>query len=134
MFVGYYVRASNRPHVNWVNAEFIVMALHFWLFIPFLLVSFVITAVYLKNTFQQSDRSTDIFSLLLSTIGFGGIVIGTSLASNLGWLSLPVAACLIVGIVAVELYLARQTHLATPVLNVSVFKSKAFSIGTAMVI
>lgn len=106
----------------------------FWLFIPFLLVSFVITAVYLKNTFQQSDSSTDIFSLLLSTIGFGGIVIGTSLASNLGWLSLPVAACLIVGIVAVGLYVARQTHLATPVLNVSVFKSKAFSIGTAMVI
>ena len=48
--------------------------------------------------------SIDVLSVILSTIGFGGIVYGFSVSGDLGWTSATVLGTIIVGLVAIILF------------------------------
>lgn len=75
----------------------------------------------------------DFISIVLSIIAFSGLISGASFASHMGWLSLPVLACLIIGIIALILYVRRQLKLKVPVLNMKVFKHRNFTLGAMLV-
>lgn len=62
----------------------------FWLFIPFLLVALLFALTSLENVGQLSRPHVDVLSIVESAIGCSGLVIGASLSSRDGWLSLPV--------------------------------------------
>ncbi|MCX2455762.1 DHA2 family efflux MFS transporter permease subunit [Lacticaseibacillus nasuensis] len=105
----------------------------FWLFVPVLAIAFVLTAIAMENIYPQTGQKIDWLSILESTVGFGGIVIGTSMASDAGWLALPVLFALIVGIIGLVAYALRQLHTETPMLNLRVFNNRAFTTGTLLV-
>lgn len=105
----------------------------FWLFVPFLAIAFVFAAFNLDNVYQQTKTPVDWLSIIASTIGFAGIVIGASMASDAGWLSAKVLIALVIGIVALVLYARRQLHLEAPMLNLRVFKTRRFTVGTLIV-
>lgn len=105
----------------------------FWLFIPFLLIAFIITAVAMSNVYAQTKAPLDWWSILASALGFGGIVIGTSFASDAGWLSPKVIVSVIIGVVALGWYVRRQRQLSSPMLDLRVFNTKAFTVGTLLV-
>ncbi|MBD5807265.1 DHA2 family efflux MFS transporter permease subunit [Limosilactobacillus walteri] len=105
----------------------------FWLFIPFLLIALFFAITSLENIGELTKPHVDVLSILESAIGCSGIVIGASLASRDGWLSFSVLGSLIVGIVVLGLYVYRQLHLATPILNLRIFKTPAFAIGSSLV-
>lgn len=75
----------------------------------------------------------DFISIVLSIIAFSGLISGASFASHMGWLSLPVLACLIIGIIALIFYVRRQLKLKVPVLNMKVFKHRNFTLGAILV-
>ena len=66
-------------------------------------------------------------------IGFSGLVIGASLASRDGWLSLPVLSALVIGIIVLACYAHRQLHIDEPILNLKLFKTPAFTTGSILV-
>lgn len=105
----------------------------FWLLVPFLAVAFILTAIAMDNAFEQQSIPIDWPAIALSTIGFGGIVIGTSLASDAGWLSVRVLLALVVGLAALALYARRQLNQNSPMLNLNAFKNRAFTTGTLLV-
>lgn len=105
----------------------------FWLLVPFLAVAFVLTAIAMDNAFEQKAVPVDWPSILLSTIGFAGIVVGTSMASDAGWLSARVIIALIVGVAALATYAVRQLNQSAPMLNLNAFKNRAFTTGTLLV-
>lgn len=105
----------------------------FWLFIPFLLVALIFAITSLENVGKLTKPHVDVLSIIESAIGCSGIVIGASLASRDGWLSLTVLGSLIIGIIVLILYAHRQLHLTTPILNLRVFKTPAFAIGSSLV-
>ncbi len=105
----------------------------FWLFIPFLAVALIFALTSLENVGQVTRPHVDILSIIESAVGCSGLVIGASLSSRDGWLSLPVLTALIVGIVVMIFYIHRQLHLETPILNLRVFKTRAFAIGSTLV-
>ncbi len=105
----------------------------FWLFVPFLLIAFIFAARNLDNVYQQTHTPVDWISIIESTVGFAGIVIGATFASDKGWLSVPVLAALIIGLVSLYLYAHRQLHLAKPMLNLHVFNTRRFTVGTLLV-
>ncbi|WP_318766146.1 DHA2 family efflux MFS transporter permease subunit [Lactiplantibacillus carotarum] len=105
----------------------------FWLFIPFLVIAFILTLLFVDNVFEREQAPIDALSVIESVIGFGGIVVGASRASDAGWLSMQVIAFLIVGVIGLALYTHRQLHLDKPILNLRVFKNSAFTIGTILV-
>lgn len=105
----------------------------FWLFIPFLAVALIFAITSLENVGDVTRPHVDVLSILESAIGCSGIVIGASLSSRDGWLSLPVLGSLIIGIVVLVLYVHRQLNLETPILNLKIFKIPAFAVGSALV-
>ena len=106
-----------------------------WIFFFFAIVSaaaIVVTGIYMVNPYQLTKPKIDGISCLTSVIGFGGIVLGVSLISDLGF-SVPVILTLIVGIVSIILYARRQMRMETPILDLRALAVPEFRTGTALV-
>ncbi|KRK88543.1 DHA2 family efflux MFS transporter permease subunit [Lentilactobacillus sunkii] len=105
----------------------------FWLFIPFLVVAFILAAKFLPNVGTITKPKIDWFSIILSAIGFGGLVAGVSLASDSGWGSPQVLGSLVVSVIVLGWYIRRQLSSETPILNFRVFKKSQFTVGSILV-
>lgn len=105
----------------------------FWAFVPFLVIALLFAIFGLKNVGELTKPKVDVLSLLESIIGFSGIVMGVSFASEQCWASPLVLGSLIVGIVVLALYVKRQLTLAEPVLNLKIFAIPAFRTGAVLV-
>jgi DHA2 family lincomycin resistance protein-like MFS transporter len=54
----------------------------FWVTLPFLMFSLIFGIIYSRNVNEPRKVSIDILSVVLSTIGFGGIVYGVSVSGD----------------------------------------------------
>ncbi|MED1666503.1 DHA2 family efflux MFS transporter permease subunit [Brevibacillus laterosporus] len=102
-----------------------------WLFIvliPFVLVVILLANKYLMNVAETSKAKLDMFSILLSTIGVGGILFGFSSAGSKGWDDVTVLTTTIVGIIITALFCIRQIKSKDPLLNLTIFKYKIFTL------
>ncbi len=104
----------------------------FWVTVPFLLFSFIFGYIYLPNVNEVRNISLDVLSIILSTIGFGGIVYGFSVSGDAGWTSATVLGSIIVGLVAIILFAIRQTKMVHPMMNLKAFKYPLFVLGVIM--
>ncbi len=106
-----------------------------WIFavtLPFLVFSLLMGLKFIPNVNEVRDVKIDILSVVLSTLAFGGIVYGVSVAGDLGWTSTTVFVAIAVGIVALILFCVRQIKMPVPVLNLKAFKYPAFVLGVVM--
>ncbi|WP_280517126.1 hypothetical protein [Lederbergia sp. NSJ-179] len=89
---------------------------------------------YLKNITDVTKPRIDLLSVLLSTIGFGGVVFGFSKAGegSEGWSSMVVITSIVIGLVALVLFILRQ-NISDPMLNLSVFKYPMYVIGMLLI-
>ncbi|MFJ8259144.1 DHA2 family efflux MFS transporter permease subunit [Peribacillus asahii] len=104
----------------------------FWVQVPFLLFSFIFGFMYLPNVNEVRKVSIDALSVILSTIGFGGIVYGFSVSGVNGWTSTTVLGSIIIGLIAVILFAVRQMKMKTPMMNLRAFKYPMFVLGVFM--
>lgn len=104
----------------------------FWFTIPFLLFSLIFGYIYIPNVNETRQVSIDIVSVVLSTIGFGGVVYGVSVGGDHGWTSMTVIGTIIVGVIALILFAIRQMKMENPMLNLKAFKYPLFVLGLAM--
>ena len=77
---------------------------------------------------QVTERSAslDTASLVLSTLGFGGLLFGISNASSAGLASPVVWGCAIAGAILIAIFLKRQTKVGKPLINLRILQSKRF--------
>ncbi|MFS0728006.1 MDR family MFS transporter [Paenibacillus sp. 1P07SE] len=107
----------------------------FYLVLPFAVFSVIFAAVFLKNVSTVTRPKVDILSIVLSTIGFGGIVFGFSSAGKSGEFTSPdVYLSLIAGAIALTLFVWRQLRSETPMLDFRAFKFPMFAISTVLLI
>ncbi len=102
-----------------------------WLFIgliPLVVIVIALAFKYLVNVSETSKSKLDVVSVLLSTVGFGLILYGFSIAGSKGWDDVLVILCLGIGIVVTALFCIRQVRSDDPLLNLSVFKNKIFTL------
>lgn len=104
----------------------------FWVTPPFLLFSLIFGFAYLRNVNEIRKVSIDAASVILSTIGFGGIVYGVSVAGNMGWTSTTVIGTIAVGLLALIAFSVRQTRMKNPMLNMKAFQYPLFILGMLM--
>lgn len=124
------------PAVGPVLSGIIVQALNWrWLFftiLPFSIIALILGSIFLENVTELSKPHLDLVSVLLSTIGFGGLIYG---ASNLGSGTPAFAAIpLLVGVLALVLFGLRQAGLKEPMLDLHAFTYPMFTIGTLLII
>lgn len=104
----------------------------FWVTVPFLLFSLIFGLIYLPNVSEIRKVSIDALSVMLSTIGFGGIVYGFSVSGVEGWTSGTVLGTIIVGVLAILLFAIRQMKMEHPMLNLRAFRYPLFVLGVIM--
>ncbi|OMD62475.1 DHA2 family efflux MFS transporter permease subunit [Paenibacillus odorifer] len=101
-----------------------------WLFIgliPLVLIVIALALKYLVNVSETSKSKLDVISVLLSTVGFGLILYGFSSAGSKGWDDVIVILTLGIGVVVTAVFCLRQIKSDDPLLNLSVFKNKVFT-------
>jgi len=107
-----------------------------WIFIiiiPLAAVSVVTGWLFLKNVTEKKRRGLDVFSLALSTVGFGGLLYGINeLCLSSSGLSTG-AAALAAGAAALVAFVVRQLKVPDPLLDVRVFRSPMFSLGMLLI-
>ncbi|GKU83567.1 DHA2 family efflux MFS transporter permease subunit [Niallia sp. NCCP-28] len=107
----------------------------FWISLPLLICALIYGMYFMQNVTTPTKPKIDIVSIILSTLGFGGIVYGFSSAGEGGGWSNPIVIVSIaVGIVSLILFSLRQIKMEKPMLNLSVFKYPMFTLGLVMII
>ncbi|MGY0694107.1 DHA2 family efflux MFS transporter permease subunit [Virgibacillus sp. FSP13] len=102
----------------------------FYGMIPFVVIIIICAFIFLKNVSETSQSKIDMISLVLSTIGFGGLLYGFSEAGNKGWSNIEVLVSLAVGIIAIGLFTWRQLISKQPFLDLKAFKYNMFTLTT----
>lgn len=105
-----------------------------WLFfavIPFVVFSIGFAFKYLDNVGEVTKPKIDIFSVVLSTIGVAGIIYGFSSVGNIegGFSNKAVFLPIVTGLISLIIFIYRQNHLTSPLLDISVFKYSNYSKG-----
>ena len=90
-------------------------------------------SVLVKDNTPTEDYPLDILSVVLSVIGCGGVMLGFTNVADFGFTHYLVILPIIIGIVALILFVRRQPKLDKPLINISILKNKHFSIGTIFI-
>ncbi|MDR9855208.1 MDR family MFS transporter [Paenibacillus sp. VCA1] len=106
----------------------------FYLVLPFALLSIIIGAVVLKNVWEVTKPRVDFLSIVLSTIGFGGIVYGFSSAGDHGWSQPEVIWTIVAGGAALLLFIWRQLILKQPVMDLRAFQYPTFALVAVLLL
>ncbi|MFC4810240.1 DHA2 family efflux MFS transporter permease subunit [Paenibacillus sp. GCM10023250] len=106
----------------------------FYLVIPLAAFSVGFAAVYLRNVSDITKPKVDVLSILLSTVGFGGIVYGFSKAGEGSWTDPVVVWTITVGAAGVLLFVIRQLLVREPIMDLRAFKFPMFSLVTVMML
>ncbi|WP_397327116.1 MDR family MFS transporter [Paenibacillus oceani] len=108
----------------------------FFLVLPFAIFSIVFAFIYLKNVSTPTKPKVDVLSIVLSTLGFGGIVYGFSSSGegHGGWSSPQVYGTVLVGAVALLLFVFRQLRVREPLMDLRAFQFPMFSLTTVLLI
>lgn len=104
----------------------------FYIILPIVILDIIFAYLLLKNVTNRTFPKLDILSIILSTLGFGGLLYGFSTAGNSGWTSMQVVLSLLIGALALVWFIFRQLKLEQPILEFRVFKYSVFTITTVL--
>ncbi len=116
---------------GWLVDQFVWRSV-FYVILPIAVLDIIAAYFLLKNVTEQKNPKLDILSVILSTVGFGGILYGFSTAGDDGWLSYQVILSLIIGSISLYVFIMRQLRLEEPLLEFRVFKHGTFTLATAL--
>ncbi|GEK35039.1 putative MFS-type transporter YhcA [Kurthia sibirica] len=106
-----------------------------WLFLgltPFVLLTIWLGYRSLVNVSETEKAKLDIKSVIYSTIGLIALLYSFSAAGGRGWYNPFVITLLTISIVFIVLFCSRQLKMKDPLLNLSIFKIKAYRMVTGI--
>ena len=115
------------PVIMGLIMEFTDWHLYFVIMLILFIICAVIASRKLENITDTGDAKLDVVSLILAAIGLTLIIYGFSHLSDEGLLNVIIT--LVVGLFFLILFGYRQLHSDHPLLRISVFKNKIFTIG-----
>ncbi|MDY0406387.1 DHA2 family efflux MFS transporter permease subunit [Virgibacillus sp. 179-BFC.A HS] len=104
----------------------------FYVVLPIVIIDIILAYFLMKNVTKLTNPRVDVLSIILSTLGFGGLLYGFSTAGSNSWTSSHVIISMIVGVIAMVWFILRQLRLETPILEFRVFKNKLFTLTTVL--
>lgn len=113
-------------HFHWRSIFYVVL--------PIAIIDIIMAYLILKNVTERTFPKVDISSIILSTLGFGGLLYGFSIAGNpeVGFASQNVIISLLIGSAALIWFIIRQLKLEQPILEFRIFQYKVFTLTTAI--
>lgn len=104
----------------------------FWILIPVVVVDIIAAIFVIRNVTELRSPKLDLLSIILSTLGFGGLLFGFSNAGQASWTSPLVFVPLAIGICTLVMFIKRQLSLEHPILEFRVFKYPLFTLTTGI--
>ncbi len=114
---------------GWIVQEYAWRDL-FFIIIPFAIVDIIVAIFLLRNVGKRSFPKLDILGVVMSTVGFGSLLLGFSNAGDHDWLTFKVFGCIAIGLIVLALFIWYQGRAKTPLLNFKVFKNPTFTLTT----
>ncbi|WP_435527165.1 MDR family MFS transporter [Microbacterium aurantiacum] len=110
----------------------------FWLVLPIAVVALTLGALWVRNVTETRAASFDILSVILSALGFGGLIFGLSSIGEAasGHAPVPVWIPITIGAVSVVAFVLRQIRLQrtdSALLDLRTFRSRPFALATVLV-
>ncbi|GGK00104.1 putative MFS-type transporter YcnB [Lentibacillus kapialis] len=116
---------------GWITSQYSWRFL-FLLILPLAILIIIIAYFILRNVTELTYPKLDILSIILSSVGFGGLLFGFSSAGNYGWDSERTIVILTVGVLTLLVFIMRQLRMRHPMLEFRVFKYNIFTITTVI--
>lgn len=116
---------------GWLVEHFVWRSL-FFVVLPIVVLDLILAYFILQNVTKQTFPKIDVLSILLSTTGFGGLLLGFSMVATAGWGSPLVITSIVVGALSLFLFIFRQLKLEQPMLEFRVFKHSIFTLTTIL--
>lgn len=101
---------------------------------PIAIACLLIGFFLLRDKKETVPIHLDVLSVILSSIGFGGLLYGFSSAGNKGWASPHVYVTILIGAIVLIFFIIRQQKLERPLLSFNVFKYPMFSLASVIMI
>jgi EmrB/QacA subfamily drug resistance transporter len=121
------------PTLSGYIVEYYDWRLLFEMILPLAVISVLLAVWKLRNVMPQNKEATlDYLSIVLSSIGFGGLLYGFSSASSDGWTDPVVLTTLIAGTIALVIFVLRQLRIEKPLLDLRVYKHPMFALGSVI--
>jgi DHA2 family lincomycin resistance protein-like MFS transporter len=125
------------PTVSGIVLSFLGWRAMFWLVLPIALVAMAIGLRRIVDVGESTDTPVDVLSVVLSALGFGGLVYGLSSVghSSGGSSAAVVGLSFGVGAVALALFVARQLRLQRDdraLLDLRTFRSRTFTTASLL--
>lgn len=92
----------------------------------------LLALIILRDITEIKKSKLEIISLIFSTLGFGGLLIGVSNLGTYGIYNYITYLPIILGLISLILFTIRQFKVDEPLLNLKVFKSKQFVISVIL--
>ncbi|MBZ6014820.1 multidrug efflux MFS transporter [Leuconostoc gelidum subsp. gelidum] len=105
----------------------------FGVVLPVVIIVMIASFFFFHDVLPTQKVTLNVRSLIESTLGFGLVLYGFAMVATDGWGSVNVILPLIVGLIIVIEFMWHQSHMDKPFLDMSVFKSKQFTITTILV-
>ncbi|WP_044640012.1 DHA2 family efflux MFS transporter permease subunit [Risungbinella massiliensis] len=102
----------------------------FLIIFPIAFLDFLIAIFLVKNVTETSRPKLDVLGVILSTIGFGGLLYGFTTAGTSGWGSKEVVSMFIIGGISLFLFVWRQLVVKHPILEFRIFRYPIFTLTT----
>ncbi|WP_276210731.1 DHA2 family efflux MFS transporter permease subunit [Heyndrickxia coagulans] len=100
----------------------------FFIILPIAIIDLIFAFVFVKNVTETSRPKLDKIGVILSSLGFGGILYGFSTGGTKGWDSVEVMTTLAVGVIAFGLFVWRQWVIDHPILEFRIFRYPVFTL------
>ncbi|HJC03985.1 MAG TPA: multidrug efflux MFS transporter [Candidatus Ligilactobacillus avistercoris] len=105
----------------------------FGILIPISIIDIIMAFFFMRTVLELSHPKIDVLSAVLSVIGFGSFLYGTSEAGTDGWGSLQVLLGLIIGAIFIALFCWRQIKLGDEAfLDIRLLKNWHFTIASIL--
>ncbi|MFL6559767.1 MAG: DHA2 family efflux MFS transporter permease subunit, partial [Bacillus sp. (in: firmicutes)] len=99
---------------------------------PIAIIVVLIGFFLLKDKKEKVNIRLDFLAVILSSIGFGGILYGFSKAGTEGWDSPQVYGTLAIGVISLVTFILRQLNQERPLLNFRIYKYPMFALSSAI--
>lgn len=99
--------------------------------IPLAILAIIVGYRYLEKVTEITKPKIDVLSIILSTLGFGGIIVGFSTLGNDSFSKTLIF--FLIGILSLILFSLRQFKLEEPMLDLRVFKSPTYGLGVVFI-
>jgi len=120
------------PTLSGYIVQYYSWRLLFEMIVPFAALSLILAIWKLRNVMPTREAHLDYLSVLLSAIGFGGLLYGFSSVSSKidGWGDNVVRASIAIGTIALILFVWRQLRMEKPLLDLRVYRYPMFTLAS----